>query len=268
MHRTLEFLLHHGYTVLLAWVFAEQAGIPVPTLPLLLAAGALAGSRQLNFAAALLIVTLAAVSADSLWFGLGRRKGIAILQFLCKISIEPDSCVRRTEGLFSRQGARSLLFAKFLPGLGTVAPPLAGVFRMRPRRFLIFDAAGAFLWAATFLGLGYAFSGQIERIAARAASLGGGLAGILIGSLAVYLGYKFVSRRRFMRELRIARITVEELKEKMDAGEEVTVVDLRHSVEFEAEPETIPGAFHMDARDLEEKGAALPRDAEVVLYCT
>lgn len=268
MHRTLEFLLHHGYTVLLVWVFAEQAGVPVPSLPLLLAAGALAGSHQLNLLASLLIVTLASVTADSLWYQLGRRKGIAILQLLCKISLEPDSCVRRTEGLFSKQGARSLLFAKFLPGLGTVAPPLAGIFHMRARRFLLFDAAGSSLWAATFLGLGYVFSGEIERIAERAASLGGGFFAILIGALAGYLGYKYVGRRRFMRELRIARITVDELKEKIDGGEEVAVVDLRHSVEFEADPETIPGAFHMDAKELEEKSDSLPRDREVVLYCT
>lgn len=268
MHRTLEFLLHHGYTVLLAWVFAEQAGVPLPSLPLLLAAGALAGSHQLNPAACLLIVTFACVTADSLWYQLGRRKGIAILQLLCKISIEPDSCVRRTEGLFSRQGARSLLFAKFLPGLSTVAPPLAGIFHMRARRFLLFDAAGSILWAATFLGLGYAFSGEIERIAQWAASLGGGLVAILAGALAAYIAYKYISRRRFMRELRIARITVEELKEKMDAGEDVAVVDLRHSVEFEAEPETIPGAFHMDAKALEETNDLLPVDREVVLYCT
>lgn len=268
MHRTLEFLLRHGYTLLLAWVFAEQAGVPVPSLPLLLAAGALSGSHQFNLATCLLIVTFAAVAADSLWYGLGRRKGISILQFLCKISIEPDSCVRRTEGLFAKQGARSLLFAKFLPGLSTVAPPLAGIFHLRPRRFILFDVAGSFLWAATFLGLGYAFSGEIEHIAAWAASLGGGLVAILIGALAGYLAYKFISRRRFMRELRIARITVDELKEKLDAGENVVVVDLRHSVEFEADPETIPGAFHVDAQQLEEKNDLLPRDREVVLYCT
>jgi membrane protein DedA with SNARE-associated domain len=268
MHRTLEFLLHHGYAVLLAWVFAEQAGVPLPSLPLLLAAGALAGSHQLNFFASLLIVTFAAVSADFLWYELGRHKGIRILQFLCKISIEPDSCVRRTEGLFSKQGARSLLFAKFLPGLSTVAPPLAGIFHMRARRFLLFDAMGSCLWAATFLGLGYAFSGEIEHIAERAASLGGGLVAILVGALAAYLAYKFISRRRFMRELRIARITVEELKLKLDSGEEIAVVDLRHSVEFEADPETIPGALHMDAKELEEKNGLLPLDREVVLYCT
>jgi membrane protein DedA with SNARE-associated domain len=268
MHRTLEFLLHHGHVVLLVWVFAEQAGVPVPSLPLLLAAGALAGSHQLNIFASLSIVALAAVLADSIWYQLGLRKGIKVLQFLCKISIEPDSCVRRTEGVFSKQGARSLIFAKFLPGLSTVAPPLAGVFQMRLRRFLIFDAAGSLLWGATFLGLGYVFSGQIEHIAERAASLGGWLAVILVGVFASYLGYKFVARKRFLRELRIARITVEELKQKLDAGEDVVIVDLRHSMDFEADPETIPGAFRMDAKELEEKNDLLPHDREIILYCT
>jgi len=268
MHRTIEFLLHHGYVVLLAWVFAEQAGVPVPSLPLLLAAGALAGSHQLNFFASLFVVTFAAVSADSLWYQLGLRKGIKVLQFLCKISIEPDSCVRRTEGVFSKQGARSLIFAKFLPGLSTVAPPLAGVFQMRLRRFLIFDCAGSMLWAGTFLGLGYVFSGEIERIAERAASLGGWLVLILLGALASYLGYKFLARKRFMRELRIARITVEELKQKIDAGEDLVIVDLRHSMDFEADPETIPGAFRMDAQELEGKNDLLPHDREIILYCT
>lgn len=268
MHRTVEFLLHHGYVVLLAWVFAEQSGVPVPSIPLLLAAGALAGSHQLNLFASLFIVTFAAVSADSLWYQLGRRKGIKVLQFLCKITIEPDSCVRRTEGVFSRQGARSLILAKFLPGLSTVAPPLAGIFHMRPRRFLLFDAAGSFLWASTFLGLGYVFSGQIEHIAEHAASLGGWLVVILVGALASYLGYKFIARKRFLRELRIARITVEELKRKLDAGEDLAIVDLRHSMDFEADPEIIPGAFRVDAKELEEKNELLPRDREIILYCT
>jgi membrane protein DedA with SNARE-associated domain len=268
MHRTIEFLLHHGYVVLLAWVFAEQCGVPVPSLPLLLAAGALAGSHQLNIFASLFIVAFAAVCADSLWYQLGHRKGIKVLQFLCKISIEPDSCVRRTEGVFSKQGARSLIFAKFLPGLSTVAPPLAGIFHMRARRFLLFDAIGSLLWGGTFLGIGYIFSGQIERIAERAASLGGWLGVILVGLLASYLSYKFIARKRFMRELRIARISVEELKEKIDAGEDLVIVDLRHSMDFEADPETIPGAFRMDAKELEEKNDLLPRDREVILYCT
>src|SRR6266446_858213 len=172
MHRTVEFLLQHGYTVLLGWVFAEQIGLPIPSMPLLLAAGALAGTGHLSLLASLVYVVFAAVTADSVWYSLGRRKGIKVLQLLCKISLEPDSCVRRTEGVFAKRGARSLLVAKFLPGLSTVAPPLAGVFHMRVGRFLLYDALGALLWSGSFLGFGYAFSGQIERVADRALALG------------------------------------------------------------------------------------------------
>jgi membrane protein DedA with SNARE-associated domain len=268
MHRTLEFLLHHGYVVLLAWVFVEQLGLPIPSLPLLLAAGALAGTGHLSFFASLFYAVVAAMAADMIWYQLGRRKGIRVLQLLCKISLEPDSCVRRTEGVFAKQGARSLLLAKFVPGLSTVAPPLAGIFHMRARRFLFFDGLGSLLWAGTFLGLGYAFSGQIERVAEYLASLGGWLLVLVVAALAGYIAYKFIARQRFLRELRIARITVEELKEKIDSGEELIIVDLRHSVDFEAEPETIPGAFRMDAKELEEENDRLPRDREVILYCT
>lgn len=268
MHTIYNFLLHHGYVVLLGWVFAEQIGLPVPTVPLLLAAGALAGTGQMNFLVCLLLCLLATLTADNVWYQLGRRRGIKVLQLLCKISLEPDSCVRRTEGIFAKQGARSLLLAKFVPGLGTVAPPLAGIFHMRPWRFLLFDGLGALLWAGGYLGLGFAFSGELERVAARASALGGKLGVLLIGLLAGYIAYKYIARQRFLRELRIARVTVEELKQKIDAGEEIVIVDLRHSLDFEADPQTIPGAFHMDAKELEEKNDRLPRDREVILYCT
>ena len=268
MHKTLEFLLHHGYIVLLGWVFVEQIGLPVPSLPLLLAAGALAGTGHLSFLGSFLICIFSALCADSMWYQLGRLRGIKILHLLCKISLEPDSCVRRTEGVFAKQGARSLLVAKFLPGLGAVAPPLAGIFHMRPERFLLFDAAGAALWSGTFLGLGFIFSGEIERIAEHAATLGGWLLVLLIAAFAAYIVNKFVARQRFLRDLRISRITPQELKQKIDAGEELVIVDLRHSLDFEADPETIPGAFRMDAKELEEKNDQLPRDREVILYCT
>jgi len=268
MTATLEFLVRHGYAVLLGWVFAEQIGVPIPSMPLMLAAGALAGQGKMNLLAALLLCVLAALVADTVWYQLGRLKGIKILQLLCKISLEPDSCVRRTEGVFAKQGAQSLLLAKFFPGLGTVAPPLAGIFHMKMRRFLLFDCLGATLWAGVSLGAGYIFSDQIEYIAQRAASLGGGLGGILLGALVGYIGYKFYGRQKFIRELRISRISVRELKEKIDAGENLVIVDLRHSMDFEAEPEIIPGAMHMDAKELQEKNERLPRDREVILYCT
>ncbi len=268
MHGALEFLVRHGYLVLVGWVFAEQAGMPIPSLPLLLAAGALAGSGKMNFAAALMACVLGAVCADSMWYQLGKRKGIKVLQLLCRISLEPDSCVRRTEGLFEKQGARSLLFAKFLPGLSTVSTPLAGVFHMRLRKFLLFDTLGTLLWAGTLLTTGYIFSGQIEQIGEQVQRFGGGLFVVVIGLLAGYISYKYVARQRFLRNLQVARISVEELKHKIDEGEALTIVDLRHSLDFEADPETIPGALRMDSADLQEHGETLPQDREVILYCT
>jgi membrane protein DedA with SNARE-associated domain len=268
MNSTLEFLVRHGYVVLLVWVFAEQLGLPIPSIPLLLAAGALAGDGRMNILAALLVTMFAALCADSLWYQLGRIKGIAILQLLCKISLEPDSCVRRTEGVFSRQGARSLIFAKFLPGVGAVAPPLAGVFHMRMARFMMFDSMGTLLWAGTFLGAGFIFSGQIQQIAEHLTSFGGHMGIVLLTAFALYIAYKFMARQRFIRQLRISRITVGELKEKIDAGEAIVIVDLRHSLDFEADPQTIPGAFRMDAAELQEKNDRLPRDRDVILYCT
>lgn len=268
MHRTLEFLIKHGYVVVLAWVFAEQLGVPVPSLPVLLAAGALAGAGKLSFWGSLCLVALASMAADSIWYALGRIKGIRILQLLCKISLEPDSCVRRTEGIFAKQGARSLLLAKFVPGLGTVAPPLAGIFHMRARRFLLFDGLGATLWGLSILGTGYIFSEQIEVIAEHAARLGGGLAVLVVAAIAAWILNKWMARQKFLRELRIGRITPEELKAKIDAGEDLVIVDLRHSMDFEADPETIPGAFRIDAKELEEHKDQLPHDREVILYCT
>jgi membrane protein DedA with SNARE-associated domain len=217
---------------------------------------------------ALLLCMVSAVSADTIWYQLGRTRGIRILHWLCRISLEPDSCVRRTEGLFGKQGAKSLLVAKFLPGLNTVATPLAGIFHMKLRRFLAFDALGAILWAGTYLGLGYIFSNQIEIIALKAQQLGGGLMVLLGAALAFYVSYKFVARQKFLRQLRISRISPKELKEKLDAGEVLTIVDLRHSVDFEADPETIPGAFRIDASELQQTDERLPRDREVILYCT
>lgn len=268
MHTILESLLHHGYLLLAAWVFLEQVGLPVPSLPILLAAGALSGMGRMNLATALFLGLLSTTTADTIWYQLGRHKGIKVLQWLCRISLEPDSCVRRTEGLFERQGARSLLFAKFLPGLSAVTMPLAGIFQMRLRKFLLFDILGSLLWLGTYLGLGYLFSGQIERIAQHAAALGSWLLVLLISGFVSYITYKFLAREKFIRSLRISRISVDELKEKLDAGEPLSIVDLRHSLDFEADPETIPGAVHLDSTELAENGGLLPRDREIILYCT
>lgn len=268
MNQVLEFLVRHGYSLLFVLVFAEQIGLPLPAGPLLLGVGALAGGGRMNFLLALGLAVAASLASDTIWYQIGRRRGAKVLNFICRISLEPDSCVRRTEGVFERHGARSLLVAKFVPGLSTAATPLAGVFRMQFSRFLTYDTLGATLWAGSYLWLGYLFSDQIEGVAGRALALGKGLLALVFGGLAAYIGWKYVQRRRFLRRLRIARISPEELKQKLDAGEEVLIVDLRHSIDFEAAPEVIPGAVHLDMEDVEAAQDAMPRDREVVLYCT
>lgn len=265
---SVDFLIRHGYAVLFVFVLAEQVGLPLPAIPVLLAVGALAGTGELGFVPVLAVSVAAAVLADAFWYELGRRRGIGVLQLLCRISLEPDSCVRRTEEVFARHGARSLLVAKFIPGINTAAPPLAGVFRMRLGRFLVFDALGALLWAGAFIGLGWVLSDELERVAAAAQRLGGVLVALLVAGAAGYLGWKYHQRQRFLRDLRVARITPTELKRKLDAGEDVVVVDLRHRMEFEAEPEAIPGALRLSPDEIEARHDEIPRDRELVLYCT
>ncbi len=264
----IQFLVRQGYTVLFVWVLVEQIGLPLPAIPLLLAAGALAGAGRLNIAIAIGVAVLAALLSDIVWYQIGRHRGSRVLQLLCRISLEPDWCVRRTEDVFARHGARSLLVAKFIPGLNTVAPPLAGIFRMRLPRFLLFDSLGALLWAGGFAGLGYLFSQQLERVAASALRLGTSLVGVLVGGLAAYIIWKYVQRQRFLRQLRIARISPEELKRKLDAGEDVVIVDLRHSLDFQAKPHTIPGALRLPVEELEQRHHEIPSNRDIVLYCT
>ncbi len=267
MTETLQFVLRHGYIVVLAWVFVEQAGLPIPSAPILLAAGALAGTSRMNLGTVMICAVIGAVASDSMWYEIGHRKGIRVLQLLCRISLEPDYCVRKTQVSFSRSGARVLLGAKFVPGLNAMAPPLAGIIRMGWRKFLLFDTAGSIVWVGSFTLVGYVFSGQLERVAARAAFLGEWLLVIVLAAFAGYILWKFYNRRKFLRKLKIARISPEELKEKIDSGEDVLIVDLRHSIEFDANPQTIPGALHVDAAELEEAADVIPRDREIVLFC-
>jgi len=265
---TFQFLVRHGYSVLFLWVLGEQLGLPLPATPLLLAAGALAGAGQMSLALAIGIAVLASLLGDLSWYQFGKLRGGKVLNLLCRISLEPDSCVRKTEDAFARNGARSLLLAKFVPGLNTMAPPLAGIIGMRLGRFLLFDALGALLYIGSFVFLGFIFSDQIEQVALKIASLGFSAFLIAVGALAAFIAWKYIQRRRFIRSLRIARITPEELKRKIDSGEEVVVVDLRGSLDFEADSKTIPGAIRLAPDKIEEGYHQIPRDQEIVLFCT
>ena len=170
--------------------------------------------------------------------------------------------------MFARYGRWSLVVAKFVPGLNTVAQPLAGILGMRRSRFLLVDALGALLWIGTYTGLGYLFSDQVERVAAYGRYLGSWLFGLALGGVALYIAGKYIRRQRFIRRLRISRITPVELKRKMDTGEALIIVDLRHSLDFEADSVVIPGAVHVSPEELERHPQEIPRDREVILYCT
>lgn len=262
-----QFLVRHGGLVLFATVLAEQVGLPIPAVPVLLAAGALAGAGRMNLALAVVLGVTACLIGDLIWYYLGRHRGRHVLNVLCRISLEPDSCVRRTENFFVRHGTRSLVFAKFIPGLSTVTPALAGLFDVSVGRFLLYNGLGALLWTVAFIAPGYLFSDQLEWVAAQAVRLGSSLVMLVAGALALYIAYKYVHRHRLLRELRIARITVEELKQMMDGGHDVLVVDLRGALDHEADPYTIPGALRMTAEDVEHRHAEIPRQRDVILFC-
>jgi len=263
---TLEFVVRHGYSILFFSVMAEQCGVPIPSLPMLLAIGALAGSGQLSFFLALLVSVSACLVADCMWYWLGVYKGSSILRLLCKISLEPDSCVQRTENVFVRYGARALLFAKFVPGLSTAAAPLAGMFRMKIWKFALADSIGAFIWAGTYSTLGFLFRNQLEDLLHGAVRAGSWFLAFLALALGGFLIYKYIERRRFFRQLRILRIQPEELKAMLSAGDRITVVDLRNALEWEEAGATkIPGAVRISYETIEAEMIGVPPDHDVVL---
>jgi membrane protein DedA with SNARE-associated domain/rhodanese-related sulfurtransferase len=261
-------LSEYGLLIVFAAVFVEQLGLPLPATPWLLAVGALSATGKSNAVLAVALIVLACLAADAFWFYLGRYRGNRVLGFLCRISLEPDSCVRRTQNVFTRYGPRGLVLAKFLPGLSTIAPPLAGMSGMNILRFVFLDGLGALLYGASFILLGYLFTNQIQQVVEALASIGGGALGLIAGLVGSYIAVKYWQRQRLLRELRMARITVAELRRKQQAGETIMILDLRSSVALEEDPSVIPGAIHTSMDDIRNGNHNLPRDREIVVYCS
>jgi membrane protein DedA with SNARE-associated domain len=263
-----QFLIQQGYVVLFLWVLLAQIGLPIPIVPILIAAGALAGFGKLNFGLVFGLALLAALLSDQVWYQVGLHRGSKVLSFLCHVSLDPDSCVRRATRIFARYGARSLLVAKFFPGMATIAPPLAGIFHMRLVRFLLFDGLGTFIWVGVFVLLGYQFGREFEDFISTHGGMGSWVELLVPVGLAAYIAWKYIQRKRFLHQLTIARITPEEVKQKLDAGEDILILDLRDAFEFEMDPRTIPGAFQLSIEELEEQHQKIPRNREIVLFCT
>jgi membrane protein DedA with SNARE-associated domain len=265
---SVEALTQFGYAFVFAWVLAEQIGLPIPAVPVLLAAGALAGSDRLSLALVVTIAAIASLASDLIWYWIGRAQRTRVLGWLCRITFEPDSCVRRTEQVFAAHGARSLLIAKFVPGFSTAAPPLAGVVRMPLLQFVVFTGLGGVIWAGTFAGLGWLFSAELELVADYVAYLGRWTGALLAALLGTYIGWRFIARQRFLRRIRTAQITPEELKAMLDEHADVLVVDVRDRLDFDAEPSIIPGAMHLTTEDLRAGQHEIPRERDIVVYCT
>jgi membrane protein DedA with SNARE-associated domain len=263
-----HFLLLYGYLLLFAWVLVEQLGIPLPATPVLLAAGALSAEGQLKFPVALLAGVFAALVADTVWFLVGRRYGHHVLRILCKLSFEPTTCVRRTHDSFGRRRGGTLIFAKFIPGLGLLAPPVAGQNGMNYGAFLFFDTIGAAVWVGTLLACGRFFGDLLKRDPSVLHWVGR-FSGILLvlGIILFFLG-RVYRRRAILKKLAAARLEPEELKRLLDAGEAVYIVDLRHPLELLPDPFTLPGALHLSPDSLAAHHLEIPRDRDVVLYCT
>jgi membrane protein DedA with SNARE-associated domain len=262
----IPFLIRHGYPLLFFWILAEQGALPLPSIPLLLACGALARDGKLNVALVLLSGMAACLLADNVWFQLGRRRGGKILKLVCRLSLEPDSCVRQTENAFLKYGMRSLLVSKFIPGLNAVAAPMAGSSGASLARFALYDSCGALLWIASYTFLGYLFSDQLEIVATHAMRLGSGLLLVVVGLLTAWIVWKFVQRRRFLRKLSVARITAEELRDMLSGGESPMILDLRNRVDNEEF--SLPGALRITVAELEERHHEIPRDRDIVLFCS
>jgi membrane protein DedA with SNARE-associated domain len=266
IEQAILFVEHYGYALLFLWVFAEQGALPVPSAPLLVAVGTLVRIGHLHLAPAIACSLAGALLADSVWFHFGRRRGKRVLRFLCRISLEPDSCVRRTENAFRKYGVNTLLVSKFIPGLNAVAAPLAGDSGISVVHFLAIDALGVVIWSGAYMGVGYLFTGQLERALGYVGRMGSGFGILVLGLFAAWILWKFCERRRILKQLDVARIAPEELRDRIAAGEDLYVVDLRSGPKDDSI--SIPGLIHLSTEDLILEAKRIPHDQEIILVCS
>lgn len=272
MNEMVHFLARHGYWLVFFSLLGGQAGLPVPGNLILLAAGALAASGKLNFGAIVVLSALALALADLAWFEAGRKWGKRILHFACGITKDPGGCVRKAEESFGRHGVRLFLGSKFVIGIDAFAVPLAGASGTTRTQFLSFDALGAIFWSGAYATLGYVFSKQLDLVAAYAARMGVLVVILAAAALGFYIVRKVVRLLRFLREFRLARITLDQLRDKLLAGDDILILDVRRNGGSAEELQGIPGAVRIDPHHIERDIAAMgPVEAlnrHVVIYCT
>src|SRR5580700_3900501 len=202
-HELVANLGPYGPLIVMVNVLLDQIGLPVPAVPTLIVAGALGARGEMSLPALFLGSVLACLAADCGWYWVGERYGIRVLKALCKVSLEPDSCVSQTQTRFERWGINSLVIAKFVPGLSIIAPPLAGALRIGWLRFIVLSTLGAILWAGGWLAVGVLFESQIDALLGQLDRIGGIAGLIAAGLLAAYIAFKWWERMRFFQTLRM-----------------------------------------------------------------
>lgn len=266
-HEIIVLIARHGLLVVFLSVFVAKAGVPVPALPTLAIAGALAAGGQQPIAGILLVAVVACLLADLLWYGAGRHFGGSLLRLLCRVALSPDSCVRHAARHFERWQGKVLLISKFLPGASALAAPLVGAMGLPAPIFLLLDGLGSLLWAGTAVGLGYFFAAQIDGVLLAMVDAGKAALGLVLGLLALYVLGKWWWRRSLLLALRMPRITVDELKRSMAGVRPPRVVDVRSKTSRQLDPRIVSGALLADFDDVERALHGLAHDAEVVTYC-
>jgi membrane protein DedA with SNARE-associated domain len=264
----IQVLRHYGYPFFFLVVFAESLGLPVPSFPFILIGAALAAELRFRLVGVVALSVLAAHSGDSFWYFLGKRRGRSILQKICSLSLNADACVGRTEDFFARHGLKTLLFAKFIPGLNTVASPLAGTLKTSYPRFALFDLGGISLWVTSAVLLGLGFRSEVEWLIEWLAAFGRTSALILSVLLAAWFLLKWVDRQLFIRRLERSRISPQDLKGRLAKGDNLVIVDLRSNLTYHQQGLRIPGAIHIPPGEFKLRNGEIPKGRPVVMYCT
>ena len=265
MEAILSQLQAHGSLIVGVNVFLQQLGLPIPSVPTMMVAGAVAAQGHLNGIATFGIAVVASLVADLLWFSAGRRYGYPVLRFLCRVSLSPDTCVRETEGIFERWGFFSVVVSKFVPGFSTVGPPIAGALKMPFGAFAVASLASAALWVGAYMGVGYVFAQQIDFVLGWMTDHAALALMAVVGALASYIGFKAFERYRLGRYVDAARITIDELRELLAQEPRPFVVDVGSRLAHQSRPH-IPGARMLDL-DTIARADDFPTDQDIILYC-
>jgi membrane protein DedA with SNARE-associated domain len=270
MNDLLSMMARHGYALTFALLLAEAVGLPFPAAIALVAAGSAVASHTLSGAVVLLTAVLALLLGDTAQFWLGRYSGWALLGFLCRLSMNPETCILRSAESFYKRGKLTLVIAKFIPGINTMAAPLAGSMKMRFSQFLRFEFAGALLYCAIYLLVGYVSRDFLAAILSGFHAAGRVMEFALAAALLIYAIYRVIHFQRYRKYDVVPRVQVPELASRVASEEaaNVLIVDVRSHGYYDVGAERIKGSIRIEPNNLEEEIKNLPKNKDIYLYCT